>query len=419
MSLKENFERDLAAYCYIPFKVNLHAIDGNIRQILYEDREMSIETIPLKHVVPCCGFLFREKPKARVLLPEKCLSYGISTREFGKIKAGADYTLSDGKVIPNEELTAVSEFIPRSYAFCSDTAYYPEMVPQIEGVDVLYHESTFTSEKEEQATTAGHSTAEQAAMIARAAKMGQLVLGHYSIRYAGGTREFVNEARCIFGNSIAGEDGITIPILHTEYSDVVYEKEYIASKRKDNNDGYIEVNRLVIDPSKKEIVCACKELTEVVIPSDVTSIGNAAFKDCKRLTSIEMHDGIANIGKFAFKGCTSLEMVKLPGKVDVLRDSVFRDCSSLKQVFLSDAIVSIEKWAFRGCSSIEVIQLPDTVNSIGVAAFQDCVCLSQINLPEGIEYIKLNAFKNCASLKELKVPTGCLNFEGNDNEETK
>ena len=283
-------------------------------------------------------------------------------------------------------------------------------------------------------------------MIARAAKVGQLVLGHYSIRYAGGTREFVNEARCIFGNSIAGEDGITIPILHTEYSDVVYEsevtvtltldndeeiecavltiysvdeKEYIASKRKDNNDGYIEVNRLVIDPSKKEIVCACKELTEVVIPSDVTSIGNAAFKDCKRLTSIEMHDGIANIGKFAFKGCTSLEMVKLPGKVDVLRDSVFRDCSSLKQVFLSDAIVSIEKWAFRGCSSIEVIQLPDTVNSIGVAAFQDCVCLSQINLPEGIEYIKLNAFKNCASLRELKVPTGCLNFEGNDNEETK
>lgn len=68
---------------------------------------------------------------------------------------------------------------------------------------------------------------------------------------------------------------------------------------------------------------------------------------------------------------------------------------------------------------MEVIQLPDTVNSIGVAAFQDCVCLSQINLPEGIEYIKLNAFKNCASLKELKVPTGCLNFEGNDNEETK
>ena len=89
MSLKENFERDLAAYCYIPFKVNLHAIDGNKRQILYEDSEMSIETIPLNHVVPCCGFLFREKPKARVLLPEKCLSYGITTRELGKITAGA------------------------------------------------------------------------------------------------------------------------------------------------------------------------------------------------------------------------------------------------------------------------------------------------------------------------------------------
>ena len=419
MSLKENFERDLAAYCHIPFKVNLHAIDGNKRQILYEDSEMSIETIPLNHVVPCCGFLFREKPKARVLLPEKCLSYGISTREFGKIKAGADYTLPDGTVIANEELTAVSDFVPRSYAFCSDTAYYPEMVPQIEGIDVLYHESTFTSEKEDQAITAGHSTAEQAAMIAKAAKVGQLVLGHYSIRYVGRTKEFVNEARCIFGNSIASEDGMTIPVLHTEYSDVVYENEYIASERKDSKDDYIEVNGLTIDPSKKEVVCACKELTDVVIPPDVISIGNAAFKDCKQLASVKLHNGISNIGKSAFQGCTNLERVKLPVKVDVLRDSVFRDCSSLKQVSLSDAIVSIEKWAFRGCASIEIIQLPDTVNSIGVAAFQDCVCLKQINLPEGIEYIKLNAFKNCASLKELKVPAGCLNFEGNDNKETK
>ena len=115
---------------------------------------------------------------------------------------------------------------------------------------------------------------------------------------------------------------------------------------KDSRDDYIEVNGLTIDPSKKEVVCACKELTDVVIPSDVISIGNAAFKDCKQLASVKLHDGISNIGKFAFQGCTNLERVKLPVKVDVLREFVFRDCSSLKQVSLSDAIVSIEKWAF-------------------------------------------------------------------------
>ena len=125
------------------------------------------------------------------------------------------------------------------------------MVSQIEGVDVLYHESTFTSEKEDQAITAGHSTAEQAAMIAKAAMVGQLVLGHYSIRYAGGTKDFVNEAKCIFGNSIASEDGMTIPILHTVYSDVVYENEYIASESKASRDDYIEVNGLTIDSTKK------------------------------------------------------------------------------------------------------------------------------------------------------------------------
>jgi ribonuclease Z len=144
--------------------------------VLYEDKEMMVETIPLNHRVPCCGFLFSEKPKLPVLLPEKCKAYGIPPRELGKIKAGADWTMEDGRVIPNSELTVPSDFVPRKYAYCSDTA---------------------------------HSTAAQAATIARDAHVKQLAIGHYSIRYDDETA-LLAEAQRIFPNTVASQEGMTI-----------------------------------------------------------------------------------------------------------------------------------------------------------------------------------------------------------------
>ena len=209
--LEEPLRRDFEQYCYVPFKLIMHPLDTTKQTVLYEDKEMKVETIPLNHRVPCCGFLFSEKPKAPVLLPEKCKAYGIPPRELGKIKAGADWTMEDGTVIPNSELTAASDFVPRKYAYCSDTAYFPEMIPQIEGADLLYHEATFTSEDEQQAVNAAHSTAAQAAAIARDAHVKQLAIGHYSIRYDD-EAPLLAEAQSIFPNTLASQEGMTISL---------------------------------------------------------------------------------------------------------------------------------------------------------------------------------------------------------------
>ena len=208
-NLRENLERDFKANCYLPFKLVMHEIDTTKRTVIYEDKEMTVETIPLNHRVPCCGFLFCEKPKLPVLLPEKCKAYGIPPKEFGKIKTGADWMLEDGTVIPNSEFTAPSDFVPRKYAYCSDTAYYPEMIPQIKGADLLYHEATFTTEDEQQAVNAAHSTAAQAATIARDARVKKLAIGHYSVRYEKET-ELLAEAQAVFPNTVASQEGMTI-----------------------------------------------------------------------------------------------------------------------------------------------------------------------------------------------------------------
>ena len=209
--LKEPLERDIEQYCYLPFKLVMHPIDTTKKEVLYEDKEMMVETIPLNHGIPCCGFLFSEKPKLPVLLPEKCQSYGIPPREFGKIKAGADWMLEDGTVIPNSELTTASDFQPRRYAFCSDTVYNPQMIPQIEGANLLYHEATFMAGEEKLAADAGHSTAAQAAMIARDARVNQLAIGHFSIRYQEET-PLLEEAQAIFPNTVAAQEGMVINI---------------------------------------------------------------------------------------------------------------------------------------------------------------------------------------------------------------
>ena len=210
-NLRENLERDFNAYCYLPFKLVMHEMDTTKRTVTYEDKEMTVETIPLNHRIPCCGFLFSEKPKLPVLLPEICKACGIPPKEFGKIKAGADWTMEDGTVVPNSEFTIPSDFVPRKYAYCSDTAYFPEIIPQIEGADLLYHEATFTTEDEQQAVNAAHSTAAQAATIARDAKVKKLAIGHYSVRYEKET-ELLAEAQAVFPETVACQEGMTISL---------------------------------------------------------------------------------------------------------------------------------------------------------------------------------------------------------------
>ena len=209
VGMVEIFKAELEFYVHPCSEIVIHEVSG--REILHEDLEVSVESIPLNHRVPCCGFLFREKAKPPVLLPEKCRALGIPPVEFSKIKAGADYRMPDGTLVPNSELTAPSTFRPRAYAYCSDTAFNPAMVEQIRGVNLLYHEATFLKEDQARADVAAHSTAEEAATIARMAGVGRLAIGHYSIRYENDA-PLLEEAKAVFPNTVATQEGMVLDV---------------------------------------------------------------------------------------------------------------------------------------------------------------------------------------------------------------
>ena len=190
----------IAMYCYdLSYQVEFHAVDTTRHQVIFEDRSLQVESIPLEHRMPTCGFLFREKPSLPHIRREMIDFYGIPVSQINNIKAGADWTTADGDVVPNERLTTPAD-PPRAYAYCSDTRYMPELYKHLKGVNTLYHESTYANDNQLMAAKYCHSTAEQAATVARDACVGQLLLGHFSSRY---TDEGVllQEARNVFSNT--------------------------------------------------------------------------------------------------------------------------------------------------------------------------------------------------------------------------
>ena len=166
---------------------------------------MSVHTIPLDHRVYTNGYLFKEKPFERKLDIQKAEALNIDKAYFRKLKQGADVVNEQGELIANSAVT-LEGHQPKSYAFCSDTAYKEDIVPLIKDVDVLYHESTFLEDHEYLCVKTKHSTAKQAAMIALKANTKLLILGHYSTRY-GGLEGFKTEAETVFKNVLLAEDG--------------------------------------------------------------------------------------------------------------------------------------------------------------------------------------------------------------------
>lgn len=197
--LNDMLQRQMALFCHdLGYEVVFHPLDATRRDIIYEDRSLNVETIPLTHRLPTCGFLFREKPLLPHIRRDMIDFYQIPTSQIQNIKNGADWTLSDGTIVPNARLVTPAD-APRSYAYCSDTRYMPELHKQLKGVSTLYHESTYGEDNLQMAQKYNHSTARQAAMVARDAGVGQLVLGHYSSRYEDET-VLLNEAREVFEN---------------------------------------------------------------------------------------------------------------------------------------------------------------------------------------------------------------------------
>ncbi|MFR9165172.1 MAG: ribonuclease Z [Dysgonomonas sp.] len=189
-----------------PFKVILEPFDPTKSELIYEDRSVKVKTIPLAHRVPCAGFLFEEQPGQNHLIPDMLRFYNVPLKEYNNIKNGQDYIDEDGKVIENSRLTRPADAV-RKYAYCSDTAYKEDIVPLIEGVDLLYHEATFTEADISRAQQTGHSTAAQAALIAKLANVKKLMLGHFSSRYID-NRLLLNEAKPVFPNTILANENL-------------------------------------------------------------------------------------------------------------------------------------------------------------------------------------------------------------------
>ena len=190
---------------YTNFELYFHELESNQPELLFEDAVLSITTIPLKHRVYTNGFLFQQKPGERILNIQKAKELDIDPSYYQKIKQGFDVPDSKGDMVSNAAIT-LDPSPPKSYAYCSDTSYCEEIVPQILNTTLLYHEATFLQQHAALALKTMHSTAQQAALIAKKAAVGSLLLGHYSGRY-NDYKEFKNQAQEIFSATKLAQDG--------------------------------------------------------------------------------------------------------------------------------------------------------------------------------------------------------------------
>ncbi|HQQ94978.1 MAG TPA: ribonuclease Z [Bacteroidia bacterium] len=192
------------------FPIQWHFTSDHNSIQLFEDEKVEVYSFPLKHRIACTGFIFREKKLPRKIDKYKLDKFKVSTADIHKLRKGQDVLNADGDLILNAELT-LDPLPPRSYAYCSDTVYHEELCTYVREVDLLYHESTFLDDKADRAASTYHSTARQAASIARQAGVKQLLLGHFSARYRN-LDDFIREASGVFQNCVLASDGKKIKI---------------------------------------------------------------------------------------------------------------------------------------------------------------------------------------------------------------
>lgn len=201
---QETFCRELG------FEVIFHAINPKEKACIWEDRSLTVETIPLRHRIACCGFLFKEKPTLPHIKRDMIDFYNIPVYAIQDIKEGADWITAEGKEIPNAQLVTPAD-APRTYAYCSDTLYMKSLAEKVKGATVLYHEATFGQDNLARAKETLHSTAAQAAQVALDANVKQLIIGHYSARYTD-EQPLLKEAQSIFSHTILAKEGLCVEV---------------------------------------------------------------------------------------------------------------------------------------------------------------------------------------------------------------
>ena len=192
------------------YNVEFHLINPTKAEVVYEDRSVTVSSIPLRHRIPTCGFLFAEKPTPNHIIRDMIDFYKVPVFELNRIKNGEDYVLPDGTVIPNNRLTTPPA-PPRSYAYCSDTIFHRPIIEQIKGVNLLFHEATFAQCDAQRAKETFHTTAMQAGEIARDADVKQLLIGHFSARYED-ENILLQEERSVFPNTLLAKENLKVTL---------------------------------------------------------------------------------------------------------------------------------------------------------------------------------------------------------------
>lgn len=188
----------------LSYELNFITFEATEFGHLMDIGDLEVHAFPLQHRVPTNGYLLREKARQANIRKEKIEEYEIPWPAIPAIKSGGDFTMPDGRLIPHAELT-IPAAPPRSFAYCSDTVHFPELADYVRGVNLLYHEATFLHDMVDDALKKGHSTAHQAALTARDAGVGRLIMGHFSTRYES-VQEHEAEARKVFPNADAARD---------------------------------------------------------------------------------------------------------------------------------------------------------------------------------------------------------------------
>jgi ribonuclease Z len=203
----EKILKQFLSYFFVKFEFEIvyHPLNTKHFEQIYEDNKITVSSFPLKHRIPTCGFVFREKDRLKNIRKDAIAYYQIPVREIPQIKKGEDFITTEGLLISNEKLT-LDTHPAKSYAFCSDTAYLENIIPYISNVDLLYHEATYAEEDTARASETLHSTSVDAASIALKSNAKKLIIGHFSARYKDET-PLVMQARKIFPNTEAAEEG--------------------------------------------------------------------------------------------------------------------------------------------------------------------------------------------------------------------
>lgn len=204
--LKEILElQTKAAANELSYKLHFHALDGE--GVLVKQEKFKVSCFMTKHRIPCWGFRFDQVRAPRKVNPEEAIKQGVPAAFFDRLKWGEDYTTKKGEIIKNEWVTFEAPK-PKSYVYTADTLYDEELIEKCQGVDLLYHETTYLKELDKRAALRFHSTTTQAACIAKSAKVGRLLIGHFSSKYDK-LDLFEQEACEVFPNTSLALEGVT------------------------------------------------------------------------------------------------------------------------------------------------------------------------------------------------------------------